>query len=322
MKTYRIFGIVLLLSCLNNQAQTASQAQASAPTQQPSFARAIKNAIAFISTNCAADPMAYEGTGFFVSMSDPHLPQGYGFGYLVTNRHVAQPNIEKGTPCSVTKQTIRVNTKAAGADGGRNAIFNNNSKWVFPLDDSVDLAILPFFPDPRTFDVAAIPVEMLATSAEIERNQISEGDSVLYAGFFYQFPGRFHLEPIIRQGIIAMMPDEPLITTLGKPGMAYLADAHVFGGNSGSPIFVNTSGLRNGGLLMGQQYLLLGVIAGLETEDTDFSVQPVTTYTGKMGANSGVSFVVPAIQLATFLNEPELKARREDVIASGLKKSN
>ena len=83
---------------------------------------------------------------------------------------------------------------------------------------------------------------MLATEEVVKADGISEGDPVIFTGLFVQMPGLLKLEPIVRQGSIAMMPDEPIGTTLNKPGSLYLADIHVFGGNSGSPMFVNLGG--------------------------------------------------------------------------------
>ena len=60
-------------------------------------------------------------------------------------------------------------------------------------------------------------------------------------------------------------------------------------------MFVNIGGTRNGvSSKGGSRYLFLGVVSGLEPEETDVALQPVTTYSGKIGANSGVSFIVPS----------------------------
>jgi hypothetical protein len=187
-------------------------------------------------------------------------------------------------------------------------------QWTYPADDAIDLAVIPFMPDQAKFDVEAIPVSMFATQDVIKKDNIAEGDSVLYTGFFYQFPGSLQIEPIIRQGIIAMIPNEPIPTTLGKLGRAYLADAHVFGGNSGSPMFVNLSGARNGMLMVGSRYAFLGVVSGLEPEETNVALRPVATYSGKIDANSGVSFIIPADQVADLINGPEMTNLREEAI--------
>jgi hypothetical protein len=297
---------------------TATQASGGAPPNvvaHPLFSRQVKKIIAIVYTICEGDPQTYEGTAFFVLKEDSRLGNNRAFGYLVTNKHVAEPHIETGQPCKVTNQVVRVNSKTPDpATGGRNIFFTNNMQWTYPTDDAIDLAVIPFMPDQTKCDVEAIPMSMFATRDIVEKENIAEGDSVLYTGFFYQFPGSLQIEPIIRQGIIAMIPDEPIPTTLGKLGRAYLADAHVFGGNSGSPMFVNIGGDRNGMLTVGARYLLLGVVSGLEPEETDVALKPVTTYSGKIGANSGVSFIVPEDQVSDLINGTALTALREKEI--------
>ena len=102
-----------------------------------------------------------------------------------------------------------------------------------------------------------------------------------------------------------MMPDEKLTTTLRKPGDIYLVDAHVFGGNSGAPIFVNTSPVGLG------EYRLLGVVAGYYSETEDLRLEIATTLNGKLDANSGISLVVPAKELKALLDSPPLQTLRD-----------
>ncbi len=295
--------------------QASNSPQPNLIAHPPLFSQEVKKTIAIIYTMCDGDPQTYEGTAFFVSKDDPRLGGAKSFAYMVTNKHVAEPHIETGKPCKVTKQVIRVNSKTPDPlTGGRNALFLNTSQWVYPTDDAIDLAVIPFMPDETKYDVKAIPMSLFATREVVERENIAEGDPVLYTGYFYQFPGSLQIEPIIRQGIIAMIPGESIPTTLEKLGKAYLADAHVFGGNSGSPMFVNIGGTRNGVIQGGSRYLFLGVVSGLEPEETDVALQPVTTYSGKIGANSGVSFIVPADQVADLVNGPAMAALREEVI--------
>jgi len=59
----------------------------------------------------------------------------------------------------------------------------------------------------------------------------------VFDGHCYQFPGAERVQPIVRQGVLAMMPDEAIPTPLqNKPGHVYLVDFHAFDGNGGFPI--------------------------------------------------------------------------------------
>jgi hypothetical protein len=102
-----------------------------------------------------------------------------------------------------------------------------------------------------------------------------------------------------------------LETTTGKPGTVYLADVHIFGGNSGSPVMVTDSWLAMGG------YHLLGVVSGYYYEDEDFNLEIATTVKGIGRANSGVAMIVPSDYLKALLEDPLLKAARETYFTQG-----
>jgi hypothetical protein len=55
--------------------------------------------------------------------------------------------------------------------------------------------------------------------------------------YFSNFLNMRRVQPIVREGFIAMLPNELIETTLHKPGRVYLADIHVCEGNSGGPLF-------------------------------------------------------------------------------------
>ena len=267
--------------------QTPAPVQASPPEPQLPFTTQIKRTVVFIQTDCrhivtaeeAADVNSpkkptdsFFGTGFFVSIQDKRLPQGV-FGYLITNHHVAQPGIENGHPCEVLDHFVRLNLKEKNQEGSSKLLpLGNNPGWKFPDNQAVDLAALPFLPDEHVFDFEAIPTGEMATQNTMTALSIAEGDSVVFCGLFIQYGGLTNggltrMEPIVRTGTLAMLPNELLSTTLGKPGRVYLAEAHVFGGNSGSPMFVNVGGIRENGI-SGIAYKLLGVVAGEIFENT------------------------------------------------------
>jgi len=293
----------------------------SAVAVHTTFAEAIKKSVAYLQTDCTkADgtTTSYEATGFFVAKPDERLGKDSEFVYLVTNRHAAQPGIEDGTPCHVSNYWIRLNIRAVAPTELPRAMsfpLGPDVPWIYPDDPAVDLAIVPLAPSQPKVDYEPIPSTMFATDDVVKVNMISEGDPVIFTGLFVQMPGLLRLEPIVREGTIAMIPSEPIMTTLKKPGNLYLADVHVFGGNSGSPMFVNLSGVRNGQLIFGAGYRLLGVVSGYEFEDTDFNLQAATTYAGKLGANSGVTSVVPADELDKLINCPKLQAMRDAEVA-------
>jgi len=118
-----------------------------------------------------------------------------------------------------------------------------------------------------------------------------------------------------------MIPDTPLTTTLRKPGTIYLGDVHIFGGNSGSPVFISTYGIRPAGPVLDDEFRFLGVVSGYYYEDSDLKLQIATTVTGKQRANSGISMIVPAELLKDLiLNNREIASLRDGYFAVPLKK--
>lgn len=307
--------------CPNLGAQVQQQgtpAQTPAPAPQLPFATQLKKTVGLLTTYVTKDgaQTAFSGTCFFVSYPDDRVGKGQGFVYLVTNRHVASPGIETGQPYPLIGTTLRLNRK--GPPGGSDEIvlpLGPQLNWYLSNDAAVDLAVLPFAPDQTNYDVELIPVSLFETEDEVQKNRITEGDSVLFTGYFYQFPGLKKFQPIVREGVLAMMPDEELDTTLHQRGRLYLADLHVFGGNSGSPLFVSLGGFRDGALIAGGGYKLLGVISGYYHEDSNLELTVATTYQATLEQNSGIAMVVPIDALKNLLEGRELKALRDYVVS-------
>ncbi|HEY9126670.1 MAG TPA: hypothetical protein VIM62_06060 [Acidobacteriaceae bacterium] len=274
----------------------------------------IRKSVTFIRLICNNGPQVLDvrGTGFFVGYPDERLGEDNAFVYLVTNRHVALCWDEKGEPQPVRSISIRLNRR----NGPAEEIFLNNISnipWALPSDDSVDLAAIPILPDQALYDYKIIPLNLLVTPDFLKQRNITEGEPVLFAGFFYQFPGATRMEPIVRQGIIAMMPQDP-VPFINRLAKVYLADLHVFGGNSGSPAFINLGGFHGGSIMAGEDYHLLGVVNAEVSEDNNFNLELSATIRGSVRANSGVATIVPANEIKKLLEEPRLQQLRDAVV--------
>lgn len=270
----------------------------------------------------------YRGTGFFVGYKDSRLKPQPGdagpryFRYLVTNRHVVQPGIENGTPCKVVQSSILLNHKP---DATHPSFFTENDridnifKWTTPQDESVDLAVTGIGVDDNLIDTISITTDQFVTDEDIKKRAVVEGDPVLFAGLFIQTFDQVHtLEPIVRSGSVAMIPEGKLRTVLNnKMGHIYLAEAHAFHGNSGSPVFVDPS--RFAGSFSLPTYKLLGVISGEMTENSDLTLTVTTSISANIAANSDVSMMVPASEVVKLLDDPILKAQRDKAIGSATK---
>ncbi len=318
----RTRGCVMCLTLMLLAAQTNGQIPPTA-SQSGTVEAALRKTVAFVRVEClkGAEPWEVRGTGFFVAVEDRRLRENRVFIYLVTNRHVASPE-EKGGRFRVLRTWLRLNLKEPvnGQESSELLLpLSANQHWFFPADDAIDLAVLPIVLDVQKYDLKAVPFPMFATQDVIQSQHIEEGDRILFAGFFYQLPGLKKVRPIVREGILAMMSDEKMETTLHKPGRVYLADVHTFGGNSGAPVFVGMSGIKEGAIRLADPdrfpFRFLGVVSGYYYEDIHFKLTVATTLEGKTHANSGISIVVPADQLKALLESPELKRIRDSEVA-------
>lgn len=331
----RVFygALVLGLLCFSegtSNAQTPVQPPTTATSPQPSIIESMKKMVVFLQSNCIEQDeqgkqilKSYSGTAFLLSLGDTRL-KDRSFTYLVTNRHVAQPGIENGHPCQPVAYFLRADARVPDASGSYSTVTQlptNGLAWTFPIDPSVDLAITPISVNTEKLDVVFLPTALLLGDAAARQSNVQEGDSVLFTGLFVQMVGQSHSEPIVREGKIAMMPKEKIPTTLHGLGDVYLVDCHVFGGNSGSPMFIDLAGSRNGNLTVGLNYRLLGVVSGYVEETANFELQTVAAYAGTIKANSGIAVVVPAQKILDLLDLPELKALREQTVNSILKQS-
>jgi hypothetical protein len=331
MKLSRTPTLVLcfLLALLTSSAQQSAPGQApvaTATVPAQTFTQQIRNTVAFLSVISLEGPAlsGVIGTCFFVFVPDNRLGADQGFGYLVTNRHMAQPGIDTGGVHPVVGAFLRLNLAAPQGDIQsvmQQIPLGNQLHWFFPQDDAVDLAVLSFAPDKKVFSYQTVQSSLIAGSARIKTGDVVVGDRVVFAGYFSSFPGQKRIEPIIREGVIAMMPEETLDTTLRKPGQLYLADLHAFHGNSGSPVFVNVSGTHHGNFILGDNYLLLGILSGFYPESVGFSVPAATVLSGEVRDNSGIATIVPANELNKLLNSAEVQADRDRQVVNLLIKA-
>jgi hypothetical protein len=317
----------LVLSPMSGLSQaTTNPAAAVTETEHPPMVDIMKKTVVFLFADCkttlpdgSPGVAQYAGTAFLLSVADPRLGPGRSFTYLVTNRHMAQPGIEDGKPCEVSRYLVRLDSKTASANGSYSILATvptDTFHWVFSADLADDIAITSIGVDTDKFDVVFLPSDMLLGESDVTKNRIVEGDSVLFTGLFVQFIGQVHAEPIVREGKVAMMPREKVPTTLHSLGDVYLVDSHVFGGNSGSPMFVDLAGQRDGSMNLGINYKLLGVVSGYEKEEPGFQMQAVASYAGTVAPNSGIAMVVPAQKIIDIINSSNLKQQRDAAVVA------
>ncbi len=135
----------------------------------------------------------------------------------------------------------------------------------------------------------------------------------MIAGLFTEHYGNQQNLPIVRSGIIAAMPTEPLEdTTTGLEYYAYLAEVRSIGGLSGSPVFVFLGPARTyqKKVTLSRKVYLLGLVRGHwdikhHRQPLDFGMDELQE------VNMGIATITPFQDALEIINSEELvKARR------------
>jgi len=254
------------------------------------------------------------GTGFLVV----HKEDGYGFGYLVTARHVAKKVRPHGDVI------VRVNKK--GEDAVNFTV--KDIYWAYHTDETVDVAVTPCNIDQNEFDVVYYNLaDLVRPSAAPFRVQC--GDPICIVGLFHWHSGSGRNTPIVHSGNIALLPDPkekiPIKDRIGgqlQKVEAYLVEAQTFEGLSGAPVFQREMvAMRdlypehNGGppiVATGAQ--LLGVYAGAWEGEPSAPLASDRNWGPDKRIPAGMGIVVPGERiLEVVMNDPELKKYRAEI---------
>lgn len=235
------------------------------------------------------------GSVFFVAVPlEPPLAE-YAAMYAVTARHIIVNSRPRGP------LYLRVNKRA----GGSQEFPVPHDRWA--THDSTDVAVtrLPF--GPGAADFVHIRVDQFVREDDRIGQLFKAGDDVIFAGLYSKHPGTGENEPILRFGNISLMPREKVWVRLEEHGAlqpidAVLVEARSWGGQSGSPAFVDRS--RYGG----PGPYLLGLVHGHGEISEGVEIQGEER--GRVAMNAGIAIVVPAQRIMDTLMRGDVAAER------------
>lgn len=261
----------------------------------------IRKCVGFIGYQKVDGSISLAGTVFFLGKKMGTVADRV-FLYAVTARHVIDGIKNKG----IDMVLLRLNRKGTDSVWVRTMAKD----WLSSPDPSIDVAAIGIGLD-ASWDHLFFPVEGSATSLVIEQKKIDVGDEVCIAGLFAHHVGRKRNIPIVRTGNIAAMPHEKVATGLGEID-AYLIEARSIGGLSGSPVFVNPTGVRHGILTLtdGPQLFLLGLVHG-HFDTRSLALDATADAPGVAGINTGIGIVVPVEKILEVLSQPVFRSAEE-----------
>jgi hypothetical protein len=261
------------------------------------------------------DPMSgklkYGGTGFLVG----YRGDGAQLPYLATCRHVARE--------LKSNFVIRVNTRPANISHvGSHAIRVAKAEWIYPYDDTVDLAVTHLMLNNDAYDAVYMVLNDL-----MPREPIVCGDPVSIVGLFRLHFGSQRNLPIVHTGNVALLPNPNEKIPQNDGGRTievecYLVEAQTLEGLSGSPVFVREvvflpeGEFKDGAIERPVAFgsvSLLGVYSGAWDGEPGAILAEDRGLSGNLRVPVGMGLVVPVEKLETLLRDnPELKKQRRD----------
>ena len=185
----------------------------------------LLNSVAYLypSEAEAEDGSSMGGTGFFVGVGfDPHHP-ALELLCLVTNKHV----VHNGSA------TARINTP----DGKFDIIPLDGAQWHYHPDGD-DIAVCPVGINTTFHKIRSVNIHALLSKQLIDDYDLGVGDDVFIIGRFISREGKARNIPSVRFGVLAQMPDEPIVLDGGLAQESFLIEARSIPGYSGSPVFL------------------------------------------------------------------------------------
>ncbi len=202
------------------------------------------------------DGLPGAGTAFFFA----HKIGEITYPFIVSNKHVVS-GMREGFLTFLQRQE---NQPLLGK-GFRLAILDWQNAWFGHPDPEVDIAVCPFAPleshikQQNNIDVFYRWVSSDMIPSEEQLRKLDAIESVTFVGYPNGIWDQSNLLPVARRGTTA----SPISIDF-ENSPRFLIDASVFGGSSGSPVFILNQGMftdKSGATTIGSRLLFLGVIA-------------------------------------------------------------
>jgi len=213
------------------------------------------------------------GTGFIFE----HTINDLQYPFIVTNKHVVADS-KKGKIYFIRGEGDKPKIGSAHQLN----IDDFTDIWHGHPEDDVDVTVTPLVPLLEPIKKKGVEIFYRSLSPQFipTPDQIKELDAledIIFVGYPNGLWDEVNFTPIMRRGITAT----PLALDYeGKK--KFLIDASVFGGSSGSPVFVYQSGAyatKGGATKIGTKFFFVGIVASVyyKTDANEIIVAPAPT---------------------------------------------
>jgi hypothetical protein len=213
------------------------------------------------------------GTGFLFT----HKYNGRDYPFIVTNKHVIN-EADKGGITFVKKDGL---TPKLG-DAFRVNFDGFEAQWFGHPDHNIDISVTPLIPlvnfiKKNGSDIFYKTIATENIPNEEQQKELDAFEEIIFIGYPNGIWDSKNYLPIMRKGTTAT----PLAIDFENE-KKFLIDASVFGGSSGSPVFIYQTGAygtKNGPAKIGTKFFFVGVVAAVyfKTEAHDIISLPIPT---------------------------------------------
>jgi hypothetical protein len=219
------------------------------------------------------------GTGFFFSYKRGEM----NYPFVVTNKHVVMGMREGALSFLQRKDQL-----PQLGQGFRLAIDDWPNAWFRHPNPEIDIAVCPFAPleshikAQHGVDLFYRYVSAEMIPSEEQAAKLDALEPVTFIGYPNGVWDSTNLLPVARRGMTA----SPISVDFENTPR-FIIDASVFGGSSGSPVFLLNQGMyteKTGGTVLGSRLLFVGVVAAVffRTQLNQIVAVPIPTQTQPM----------------------------------------
>ena len=257
----------------------------------------VKKSVTFIFAKDSNKTLNPLGTGFFVLLKTNQNSDTANFGYLVTSKRT----LKKQNGSFFDTVYIRLNRKDGYSDTLSIPLTQNgNRRYFLHPDSTIDLAVIPAYPDLNRYDFLFLPFGMIAPIDLFKRENLAEGDEVFHIGMLTGQIGTYKNIPVVRFGKIAQLSDEKYSWENGFTEL-YLVETAISNGSNGSPLYYYMPTSKDtANAVVPAKFYLTGIVSGSFGE----------AWNGRLKIENGLVVIVPAYKLSELLNVPAVSQER------------
>ena len=278
------------------------------------FAEVLANTVIFLFQEGGVVPI---GTAFMIAYPVAHRSDA-AVPLVVTAKHVIGDRDKV-----IGRFTAKSGTQPLFATYDLAALRGEGDLWEHP-DDGVDLLLFRSL----HFEQAKyepVPVALIASRQTYAEEEITPTDRIIFPCLLVNFMGTARNYPVVRDGSIALIPDEsvPLEYLVGARRVrtnqqVVLIDATSIPGASGSPVFLWPGPRVKGRTFTvgGVRPWLLGIMHGFypALPREVVQVQQTATVVPGFAENSGIAIVFPSWRLLEILERDEVAERLDELL--------